>query len=506
MYLEHFNISRFPFPNAMDPENFFEDSKRGVTLKALEYATLHEEGLTTVVGNIGVGKSTMLCLLVKTISPFVETVVVDDPRITPSELLEIVAEQLKVKIEPGQTIRKIRPQLVLRLEQLQLLQRRVVVVIDEAQYLSTEVLEEIHILSNLENNEKKMLQWVLFGQMQMENYFTGKAASPLRDRIINRICLAPLGLQEVDRYLKFRMEVAGFSAGHPFSWPSVELIAKISGGYLRKIHLLAHKALMAAYAEGADEVQSYHVQVANQENEDIKHAIPYHDDEIVPIAKGIGKEAPISPPPAAARGRQPTIVAGNHGLFNGRRWLQVAAAAVATVVVGVGSLILLQEKLATPVAQPKAAQIAPAEKEVVPVVKYNNISQPPAKVVVSNSRMVQAVPKVESYLVDVQPQQAVVSVVTEQPQLPASAIIVKPQLTEVLPLVTGGLLLAPAMSEPIQLKKIVTFLQYPHEDQYAPGTFIDDVAQQNIGVGNGQPVSHIVGRGMMIFPNKKGAI
>ncbi|MBF0379464.1 MAG: AAA family ATPase [Magnetococcales bacterium] len=268
MYLDHFNMHRFPFPNAADIDHFFEHGKRKVTLKAIEYAMCHEEGLTTVVGEIGVGKSTILRLLVKTISTTLDTVVIDDPRMMPIDFLKAIAFQLNINVPQSNNIQDLRTILNNHLYQKHMEQQRVVVVIDEVQYISSEVLEEIHMLSNLENNEKRLVQWVLFGQPQMEENLMGKAASPLRDRIINRICVEQLSLKEIDSYIKFRLNVAGYKGPKIFSLSAIQLIEAISCGSIRKIHVLAHKSLLAAFSMNARQVGPHHVKLGNQENID----------------------------------------------------------------------------------------------------------------------------------------------------------------------------------------------------------------------------------------------
>ncbi|MBF0193556.1 MAG: AAA family ATPase [Magnetococcales bacterium] len=264
MYLNHYKMHRFPFPNAADVEHFFEEGKRGVILKAIEYAVHNEEGLTTVVGEIGVGKSTMLRLLVKNISLTIDTVVVEDPRLSPLEFLKTIAQQLHISAK--HTLQDLRIAITTHLYNTHLSQKRVVIIIDETQYISAKVLEEIHMLSNLEYNEKRMLQWVLFGQPQMEKQLDGKAASPLKDRIINRLTLEPLTLDEIESYIKFRVFIAGYKGPDIFNSGSIKLIQTISGGCLRKINLLAHKALMSAYARGSKSVQTFHVHLADQEH------------------------------------------------------------------------------------------------------------------------------------------------------------------------------------------------------------------------------------------------
>jgi MSHA biogenesis protein MshM len=281
MYLDHFNLSRFPFPNAADIEHFFGQGNRNTVLKALQYAILNEEGLTTVIGRIGVGKTTLLRLLVKTVSPIVETVVIDDPRLSAIEFLETIAVQLHLAIPNGSNSRRIRDILIPYLRQKAREQRRVVIMIDESQYISDSVLEEVHLLSNLENNEKRLLQWVLFGQPQMEEQLSGIAAAPLKDRIINRISIAPLELDEIASYIRFRLDISGYKGPPLFDRSCIKLIANLSYGSLRKIHLLSHKALMSAYAKGLHQVEPEHVLLANQENEEIRPVLPFYDADTI---------------------------------------------------------------------------------------------------------------------------------------------------------------------------------------------------------------------------------
>jgi MSHA biogenesis protein MshM len=271
MYLEYFNLNRFPFPNAADTDHFFVNGKRNITLNALKYIIINEEGLTTVAGDVGVGKSTLLRKLVKVLPDNVNSVVIYDPRLSPIGLLTTITTQLKLNIHDSTNILAIRENLIACLKQKQQEGQRTVILLDETQYLTEDVFEEIHLLSNLEHNEKRMIQWVLFGQSDMESYFSGKSASPLQDRIVNRIYLNPLNFEEIDSYIQFRLGIAGYVGHSLFSRPAVQLIEKFSAGCPRRINLLAHKALMTAYSKNRLQVEACHV---NDGNLEISNIIP----------------------------------------------------------------------------------------------------------------------------------------------------------------------------------------------------------------------------------------
>ena len=167
LYLEHFGLKEPPFRITPHTDFFFDGADRGATLDALLYATLHEEGIVKVVGEVGSGK-TMLCrVLVERLPKSVETIYLANPSLSRDEILHVIAADLQVESR-GERVTILLRALQERLIKLYAAGRRVVVLIDEAHAMPIETLEEIRLLSNLESNRHKLLQIVLFGQPELD--------------------------------------------------------------------------------------------------------------------------------------------------------------------------------------------------------------------------------------------------------------------------------------------------------------------------------------------------
>ncbi len=267
MYLEHFGLNEPPFRITPDTRYFFVGAQRGAVLAALAYAIHSGEGIVKLVGEVGSGK-TMLCrMLADRLPETVEIVYLANPSLSPDDILHAIALELGLALSPAAT----------RLEVLDALQRhllsryaegrRVVVFVEEAQGMPLETLEEIRLLSNLETREAKLLQIVLFGQPELDQRLAVHELRQLRDRITHSFRLEPLKGADTAEYLRFRLQAAGWQGGDLFTPRAARLLARLSGGLLRRIHVLADKALLAAFAEGASQVKLRHVHRAWQDAE-----------------------------------------------------------------------------------------------------------------------------------------------------------------------------------------------------------------------------------------------
>lgn len=264
LYLEHFRLTDAPFGITPNGKFFFEGQARGAILDALQHAVLDEDGIVVVVGEVGSGK-TMLCRMLAERLPReqVDLVYLANPSFGPREILQsLIADwglQPPVNGQP----------LVLTIQQA-LLQRhaqgrRAVVLIDEAQAMPPESLEEIKLLSNLETAQHKLLQIVLFGQPELDELLALPKLRQVRDRVVHRFELQPLNGPDAAAYIEHRLRRAGWQGGALFEPQAMKQLTDASGGRIRAIHLLADKALLAAFAQGSRQIAREHVRRAMAE-------------------------------------------------------------------------------------------------------------------------------------------------------------------------------------------------------------------------------------------------
>ena len=258
LYLEHFRLSEPPFGLTPNGRFFFEGSTRRAILEALQHAVLDDDGIIVVVGEVGSGK-TMLCRVLADRLPRdkVELVYLANPSFGPGEILYSLLDDWGLQAPAGKP-----PLLVI---QEALMQRHtqgmhVVVLIDEAQAMSPESLDEIKLLSNLETSQRKLLQIVLFGQPELDQLLALPRLRQVRDRVVHRFDLTPLNDDDACAYVYHRLRQAGWQGGALFESKALLQLVKASHGRARAIHLLADKALLAAFAQGATQVNASHVQ------------------------------------------------------------------------------------------------------------------------------------------------------------------------------------------------------------------------------------------------------
>lgn len=252
MYETHFGLSRPPFRITPDTRCFYAGARRGALLDALVYAIERGEGLVKLTGEVGSGK-TMLCrMLAERLAERADVVYLANPSLGSDEVLAAIALELGLPAEGG------------RLALLQALQghllrrhaegRPVVVFIEEAQAMDGAALESVRLLSNLETREAKLLQLVLFGQPELDDLLAAHELRQLRERITQSFHLEPLSPAEIGDYVEFRLRAAGYSGADPFTPAALRLLARASRGLVRRVHILADKALLAAYIDGRRQV------------------------------------------------------------------------------------------------------------------------------------------------------------------------------------------------------------------------------------------------------------
>jgi type II secretory pathway predicted ATPase ExeA len=267
MYLEHFGLDRPPFKITPDTSMFYEGSKRGAALEALIYAIKSGEGIIKVVGEVGSGK-TMLCRMLEVkLSGFVDVVYIANPSLSPDNILHVIAHELHLDVRNDESKLDVMQKLQNYLLNKHADNRQVVVFVEEAQSMPVETLEEIRLLSNLETDQYKLLQMVLFGQPELDDKLALPQIRQLKERITHSFYLDPFPPEDTLDYLNFRLRSVGYRGPSLFNQRTANSVEKYSSGLTRRINIIADKALMASFSEGQHEVTSRHVATAAKDSE-----------------------------------------------------------------------------------------------------------------------------------------------------------------------------------------------------------------------------------------------
>lgn len=267
MYYDYFGLNQPPFRITPDTSLFFPGGNRGAILNAMIYAITSGEGIVKVVGEVGSGK-TMLCRMLSVELPAnVEIVYLANPSLSPDDILQAIAFELKLPVAPGEDRLRVMHKLQEYLLQRHAENRQVVVFVEEAQGMPLATLEEIRLLSNLETQQHKLLQIVLFGQPELDQMIARREIRQLKERITYSFYLNPLKKDEIRDYLNTRLRACGYRTGDAFNTAAIRTISQYSKGLLRRINILADKAMLAAYASNTHKVTARHVRTAAEDSE-----------------------------------------------------------------------------------------------------------------------------------------------------------------------------------------------------------------------------------------------
>jgi len=262
MYEEYFGLKRSPFKITPDTSLFYEGGRRGDILAALVYAIHRGEGIIKVVGEVGSGK-TMLCRMLQLKLPdTVEIVYIANPSVSADDILFVIAHELSLPIDKDGSKYEVMRMLQDYLLQRHIENKQVVLFVEEAQGMPLETLEEIRLLSNLETDQNKLLQIILFGQPELDENLAKKSIRQLRERITHQFNLEPLGQDEIYNYLNFRMREVGYTGPELVNRAVAKKIEQYSAGLLRRINIIADKILLAAFSEGTHNLIPRHVMAA----------------------------------------------------------------------------------------------------------------------------------------------------------------------------------------------------------------------------------------------------
>jgi MSHA biogenesis protein MshM len=274
MYQEHFGLREPPFTITPDTSFFFPHSSHQEALNMLLIAARSGEGFMKVVGEVGTGK-TMLCrkfLDALDRTNFI-TAYIPNPYVGPNTLLLAVADELGLECPDRFNQHQLLKRLTSFLLESAAAGKRVILCLDEAQAMPVETLEAIRLLTNLETKQRKLLQVVLFGQPELDAKLNDRSIRQLKQRITFSCRLRPLELGDVDFYIAHRLAIAGRRGARLFAPDAVKHIFRASSGIPRLINVLAHKALMAGFGEGAAQVMDRHVRLAVADTESVRPSV-----------------------------------------------------------------------------------------------------------------------------------------------------------------------------------------------------------------------------------------
>ncbi len=264
MYLAHFGLREFPFGLTPDTGYFFPGAGTQAALNTLLVALDAGEGLIKIVGEVGSGK-TLLCryLLNQLEAEGWAAAYIPNPHLTPAALNQALLGELGGDVKRSLAY-GLTKALEARLLDLARDGRRAVALIDEAQAIPLESLEALRLITNLETEKRKLLQIVLFGQPELDARLDDPAVRQIKSRIAFHDQLTPLSGAETPAYLTHRAALAG--APRPlFQAAAARKLHRASRGTPRLLNVLAHKALLLAYGEGAEQVAPRHVRQAGRD-------------------------------------------------------------------------------------------------------------------------------------------------------------------------------------------------------------------------------------------------
>jgi general secretion pathway protein A len=253
MYTDFFGLLEKPFELSPDPRYLFLSASHREVLGHLIYGIEQREGFIAITGEVGTGKTTLCRTLLERLSHDCEVAYLFNPHLSPIELLKAINSEFGLSIF-GDSM----PELVETLNEFLLDKkaegRNVLLIIDEAQTLSTQTLEQLRLLSNLETSTAKLLQIVLLGQPELEDKLATHELRQLRQRIALHWHLGPLASAETREYVQHRLRVAAERECRIFTEDALAAVHRVSGGVPRLINLVCERALLAAYGDNVRQV------------------------------------------------------------------------------------------------------------------------------------------------------------------------------------------------------------------------------------------------------------
>ena len=258
MYAQFFGLRQEPFSIAPDPRYLFMSRRHREALAHLLYGLNGGGGFVLLSGEIGAGKTTVCRCFLEQIPKRTNVAYIFNPKLTVNELLKSICDEFAIPYAAEgaapATVKDYLDPLNAFLLKTHAVGQNNVLIVDEAQMLSADVLEQLRLLTNLETNERKLLQIVLIGQPELRTLLARPELEQLAQRVIARFHLKALAAPETTQYIRHRLAVAGMTRGMPFDRQAIERIHALSRGIPRRINLLCDRAMLGAYARGTHRI------------------------------------------------------------------------------------------------------------------------------------------------------------------------------------------------------------------------------------------------------------
>ena len=269
MYQAYYGFKEMPFNITPDPRFLYLSPTHQEALQHLKYGVAEKKGFIVLVGEVGCGKTTLCRRFLNELDPArYDTALILNPRITETQMLKAVLTELgETKLARNQN------DLVAQMNRVLLERigrgRDIVLIVDEAQNLKFEVLEQLRLLSNLETDKQKLLQIVLMGQPELKDVLAREELRQLRQRILVHYELHPLSASDVQHYVQHRLTLAGGTGRPNFTRWALRSIHRASHGIPRIVNNLCDKSLLAAFIRDSDEVTYWDVRRAKRDMENL---------------------------------------------------------------------------------------------------------------------------------------------------------------------------------------------------------------------------------------------
>jgi general secretion pathway protein A len=269
MYQSFYGFKEMPFNITPDPKFLFLSPTHQEALQHLKFGVRERKGFIVLIGEVGCGKTTLCRRFLNELDPErFDTALILNPRVTETQMLKAILGELgETKLARSQVdlVSQMNRVLLERIHR----GRDIVLIIDEAQNLSFEVLEQVRLLSNLETDKQKLLQIVLMGQPELKDVLARTELRQLRQRILVHYELHPLSQNDVNHYIQHRLTLAGGTGRPSFTPWALRAIHKASRGIPRIVNNLCDKAMLSAFIRESDEVNYWDARRAARDMENL---------------------------------------------------------------------------------------------------------------------------------------------------------------------------------------------------------------------------------------------
>lgn len=264
MYCDYFGLKELPFSIAPDPRYLYMSDRHKEALAHLLYGVSGQGGFVVLTGEVGTGKTTICRCFLQQVPENTDVAFIVNPKLSSRELLANVCDEFGIEYPANSTIKIYNDLISHYLLQAHSEGHHTVLVIDEAQNLRVDVLEQLRLLTNLETSEKKLLQIILLGQPELQDILAKQELRQLAQRITARYHLKALNKDEVKAYIRYRLGVAG-QKRVLFKPAAINMAYKKSRGIPRLINLICDRALLGAYSQSASDVNTINIKAAYKE-------------------------------------------------------------------------------------------------------------------------------------------------------------------------------------------------------------------------------------------------